>query len=253
MKCLSRWLAAVCLVLVSTITVSNSQAGVMVNGTRFVYPSQEKEVGVKVFNQGKGPVLIKGWIDKGDVSALPEEIKVPFTLTSPIFRLDGDKEKVLRLSYTGGATLPEDRESLFWLNIMEVPPRPYNKKDEEKSTMQFAFRYRLKLFFRPEGLSGSAEDAAKELIWSKNERQGQLVLKVTNNRPYYVSLAEVKLKHDGQITVAEPETIAPFSSHDFVLKKLVQKRFSNDVGLVDYRWINEWGGVVENSKPLAHK
>jgi chaperone protein EcpD len=251
---LLRWMAMACLVLVCTMAVPDSQAGVVLNGTRFVYPSQEKEISIKLTNQGKGPVLVKTWLDNGDVTALPETIKLPFTLTPPIFRMEADKETALRLTYTGDASLPKDRESLFWLNVMEVPPRNSDKKVEGESTLQLAFRYRLKLLFHPEGLSGTAKDAATNLAWSMigNGDHSESVLRVTNNRPYYVSLVEVKLMQDGHATTVEPETIAPFSSHDFVLKKTA-KKVENDHGAwsVDYRWIDEWGGLIRNNKSLT--
>lgn len=254
MNGLLRRMAVACFVLVCTMSALSSRAGVVLNGTRFVYPSQEKEISIKLVNQGKGPVLVKTWLDKGEATAPPENIKVPFTLTPPIFRMEADKEMALRLTYTGEANVAKDRESLFWLNVMEVPPRNSEKKHEGISTLQLAFRYRFKLFLRPEGLSGTAKDAAADLVWSmmaKSDR-GDPVLRVTNDRPYYVSLIEVKLVHDGQATTVEPETIAPFSTHDFALK-VTEGKAEKDHGSwsVDYEWIDEWGGLVRNKKSLA--
>jgi chaperone protein EcpD len=250
MSGLLRQMMMACLVLGCTMVASNIKAGVVLSGTRFVYPSQEKEITVKLTNQGKHPVLVKAWIDHGEIDASPEAIKVPFTLTPPIFRMDADKEMALRLAYVG-ANLPKDRESLFWLNVMEVPPRP-SEKQEGQNTLQLAFRYRLKLFFRPEGLAGAAKDAAVDLHWALAEAYGRQVLRVVNDSPYYVSLTEVKLKHGTQMIAVEPETIAPFSTHDFVLKTAV-KNDAKDPGawLVDYRWLDEWGGLLDKSKPLT--
>ena len=256
MNCLLRWMAMACLLLVCTMAAPNSQAGVVLNGTRFVYPSQEKEISIKLVNQGKGPVLVKTWLDNGDVIALPETIKVPFTLNPPIFRMEADKEMALRLTYTGDASLAKDRESLFWLNVMEVPSRPNEKKAEISNTIQLAFRYRLKLFFRPDGLPGSPKDAASELMWSlvpSEGNHGALALRVTNDRPYFVSLTEVKLVRDGQALVVEPDTIAPLSSREFKLDGASIKEKAEDdrrCWAVDYRWIDEWGGLVTNKKPL---
>lgn len=56
-----------------------SQASIVVSGTRVVYPGNEREITVKLSNTGKTPVLVQSWIDKGDVEARPEKIQVPFT------------------------------------------------------------------------------------------------------------------------------------------------------------------------------
>ena len=53
-----------------------------------------------------------------------------------------------------GEGLPSDRESLFWLNIMEIP-----LKVEDPNSVQFAIRQRLKLFYRPPALLGGSAEA----------------------------------------------------------------------------------------------
>ena len=106
---------------------AQSVAGVVVTGTRVIYPSNAKEVSVRLDNKGKSPVLIQSWIDSGDASATPENIQVPFILTPPINRVEPSKGQTLRLSYTGGPQ-PADRESVFWLNILEIPAKPKGKE-----------------------------------------------------------------------------------------------------------------------------
>ena len=43
--------------------------------------------------------------------------------------------------------LPADRESLFYYNMREIPP-----KAEQKNVMQIAMQSRLKLFWRPKAI-----------------------------------------------------------------------------------------------------
>ena len=73
---------------------------------------------------------------------------------------------VLRIAYLK-APLPTDRESLFWLNILEVPPRD----EDENNALQFSFRSRFKLFFRPSQLK-SVDSAAGKLQWKFLESGG---------------------------------------------------------------------------------
>ena len=58
-----------------------------------------------------------------DVHSTPESVDAPFLITPPLFRMDAQKEQSLRIVYTHDQ-LPADRESLFWLNVLEVPPKP---------------------------------------------------------------------------------------------------------------------------------
>lgn len=101
-------------------------ASVVISGTRVIYSSEAKDVTVKLNNVGKAPVLIQSWIDDGDMTVKPENIRVPFILTPPINRVDPGKGQTLRLSYTGAA-LPMDKESVFWLNVLEIPAKNSSK------------------------------------------------------------------------------------------------------------------------------
>jgi chaperone protein EcpD len=102
--------------------VSSAHASVVISGTRVVYQAKEREVTVKLSNEGSSPALVQVWLDTGNPNATPDESDVPFTLTPPLFRLDPKKGQSLRLIYTQ-EPLPQDKESLFWLNVLEVPPR----------------------------------------------------------------------------------------------------------------------------------
>ena len=85
--------------------------------------------------------------------------KFPSFLTPPLFRLDPTKVQSLRLVYTRDP-LPEDRESLFWLNVLDVPPRAATNPDLPNQ-LELAFKHRMKVFFRPPSLAGSAADAPR--------------------------------------------------------------------------------------------
>jgi len=97
-------------------------AGVVVDGTRVVYPAAKREVTININNPGSVPSLVQAWLDAGDPRAKPGDSKVPFVLTPPLFRLDPTKVQSLRLVYTHDP-LPADRESVFWLNVLDIPPR----------------------------------------------------------------------------------------------------------------------------------
>src|SRR4051795_2741969 len=70
-------------------------AGVVVNGTRVVYPADKREVTISLHNTGATPSLVQAWIDAGDANSKPGESKVPFVLTPPLFRLDPTKVQTL--------------------------------------------------------------------------------------------------------------------------------------------------------------
>lgn len=221
-----------CLAAVVLFSTS-SLASVVISGTRVIYPSDAREVSVKLSNVGSTPVLIQSWIDTGDSTAKPSAIRVPFVLTPPINRVEPSKGQTLRISYAGGA-LPMDKESVFWLNVLEVPAKNAAKADE--NTLQMAFRSRIKLFYRPAGLTGNANDAAKAVTWSAKGN----TLQATNPTPYYVSFANVMVnskKVDGLM-------VAPRESQIFALPANAGNKVSGEF-VNDYGAVNSFDAIIK--------
>lgn len=173
-------LSALCLFSVGLM------ASAVISGTRVIYSSDSKEVSVKITNNGPAPVLIQSWIDNGNQYARPSTIKVPFVLTPPINRVDAGKGQTLRISYTG-ASLPTDKETVYWLNVLEVPGK--DKSKSANNTLQMAFHSRIKLFYRPASLQGNVNDAPKSVTWHSKGNS----LQAMNPTPYYVNFVNLSL------------------------------------------------------------
>ncbi|RTQ87515.1 MULTISPECIES: fimbrial biogenesis chaperone [Stenotrophomonas] len=214
-------------------------AGVVVNGTRVIYPAQQREVTVQVQNVGESPALVQAWIDRGDASKPPEASDAPFVLTPPIARVEPGRSQALRVIFSG-APLPDDRESLFWLNVLDVPPSPSSADGGEQNYLQVAFRSRLKFFYRPQGLKGSANDAPGILRWTGSGTR----LRVENPSPFHVTLAEVHGTTAGiEKTINDQGTmVAPLQSLDFDMP--------SGTGQLRFITINDYGGRVEHKVRL---
>lgn len=138
--------------------------GVALSTTRVIYDGSKKEASLTVQNHNKKEeFLIQSWID--DVNG---NKKTPFVITPPLFKLDPDKNNVLRIVNIGN-TLPQDRESVFWINVKAIPAK--NDENESKNVLQIAVRTRLKLFYRPKGLPGSNLEAMKQLGFHRQNNQ----------------------------------------------------------------------------------
>ncbi|UAN53859.1 fimbria/pilus periplasmic chaperone [Serratia sp. JSRIV002] len=212
---------------------SSSLASVVLSGTRVIYPSDAKEVSVKINNVGPSPVLLQSWIDNGDANAKPAAIKVPFVLTPPMNRVEQGKGQTLRISYAGGS-LPMDKESVFWLNVLEVPAKSEAKTNENR--LQMAFRTRIKLFYRPAGLQGNANDASKAVTW--NTQGGKV--QATNPTPFYVNF--VNLSVNGK--KLDNAMVAPRSSMVLNLAGNGGNKISGSV-VNDYGAVNPFDAVIK--------
>lgn len=218
--------AAVC--LFSACCTFQTQAGVVINGTRVIYPGDEKEITVQVSNNGKRPVLVQSWLDAGDSQATPDTITTPFILTPPINRLDSGKAQSLRISGVSTSALPQDRESLFWLNVLEIPGRAGGEIKDE-NYLQLAVRSRIKFLWRPASLKEGAAKAPQALIWTATD-QG---LKASNATPYFISLATLSV---GGKT-ADVDMVDPFSDRTFSNVKASRGT------KVQAEWIDDYGAI----------
>ncbi|WP_236199683.1 fimbria/pilus periplasmic chaperone [Pseudomonas pseudonitroreducens] len=231
------------MLLAGCMLAGQAQASIVITGTRVIYPSDQREVTVKLSNDGQSPMLVQSWIDEGNVQATPDASDAPFLLTPPIARIDPAKGQALRVRYTGQKSLAQDKESLFWLNVLEVPP----SSDDGQNRLKVAFRSRIKMFYRPASLAGNATAAAEQLQW---RLQGS-VPEGFNASPYYVSLGKVSLSSGGQSRDVELDInsslIAPGEHKQLPIKGAA---LNANGGKVSYSAINDFGGIAEYSQAL---
>ncbi|WP_287880959.1 fimbria/pilus periplasmic chaperone [Aquitalea sp.] len=211
-----------------------THAAIVMKGTRIIFQSNEQETSIEINNKGTVPSLVQTWIDRGNIEKSPTNIQVPFVLSPPIFRIDGNKRQILRIIYTG-EKLPDDRESIFWLNILEIPP-----KNNENNTLQFTYRSRIKLFFRPESLPAAANDGIKNLGWSLLHENNKYFLDVKNTSPFFVSLINIKIENKILSTEAKPSMVAPFTNEKFELE---EKNITVPLR-IEYKAVNDFGGIT---------
>lgn len=225
-----------------------AQAGVIISGTRHIYPEQRREITIQLSNDDLyAPRLVQAWLEHGDRQTGPESSDVPFSLSPPVFRMDPGKSQTMRLVYTQ-EPLPSDRESLFWLNVLEVPAKGGEFDPATRSTPQnqlrFAFRIRTKVFFRPERLSGKPQDAPAQLRWSLHQNSRGMELRVHNPSAYHVTFNEVALamgpQPDARLLASEEGMVLPGATLSLALRPAVAVIPVD--AQVHFKFINDFGG-----------
>jgi chaperone protein EcpD len=232
--------------LLATVMAHPAHASVVVAGTRVIYNQKDQEVTVKLSNDGGSPALVQAWIDKGDSRASPSTIDVPFTVTPPVSRIDPGKGQTLRIIRTGEVPV-HDHESVFWLNVLEIPPKAKGA-EASANTLQLAFRTRIKLFYRPDGLSGRVEDAPAQVTWQLTNVNGRPALQAHNPSAFDVSFSNVNVV-DGTNTATFDDggMVRPGQSETFPLKGTVS---NTGAARVNYQAINDYGGTVKGEAAL---
>jgi chaperone protein EcpD len=230
-----------------SVMASAANSAVVITGTRVIYPAQSREVNVRLTNVDERAVLVQAWLDDGHPEAKPNEIKVPFMLLPSVFRMEPKKGQSLRIMSTG-KDLPQDRESVFWLNVLEIPPKPEDA--ETRNMIQLAFRTRIKMFYRPASLEEDPSSKRSQLKWffTSNEK-GERVLRVDNPSPYFVSMGSVSLVGGGKTIELVPDMAPPFGHVDLVPEKGALD--ARAPVTVSYTAINDYGSEIKDTAQIG--
>lgn len=218
---------------------ATSMAGVLLGGTRVILGEKDREVSIPVKNTGTSPYVVQAWIDAGE-----GKNKTPLIVTPPLSRLDPGMENILRIMRVQGG-LPADRESVFWLNVKEIP-----EKSPEDDVLQIAVRTRIKLFYRPTGLQGKASEAREQLQWAIGAGANGAVLKVGNPTPYHVTLTSLNINGNQQVINAD--MVAPFAESTYPLTAVKSPQEVQ----VNFTTLNDYGGETPEAKvrvPVSDK
>ncbi len=221
-------------------------AGIMAAGTRVIYPQGHREVSLMLANTNKYPVIVQSWVDNGEGD--PEFSGAPFVVLPAVFRLSPGQRQGLRIIYNQDK-LPEDRESVFWLNLYEIPP--LTDKQSRQSRLTLAMNTQLKLFWRPKAISNTLEDVVSQLTFRLVNDNAGWAIAVNNPTPLNISFTSIALVNgtDEQparsqmdmMTRSFSEKSYPLEPADAMLKE----------GKIRYRYLNENGASIEKIVSLS--
>ncbi|OON40190.1 pilus assembly protein [Izhakiella australiensis] len=217
-------------------------ASMTISGTRIIFPAAEKEVNVRTNNKGTKPALVQVWIDDNKGTANLNEVKVPFIVTPPIYRVESGKGQSVRLIYNG-MILPQNKESVFWFNMLEIPPQSTLSPNRQR--LELAFRTRIKIFYRPDSLSESnSANERNKLKWETvTDAIKGVGIKLTNPTPYYFSFDESSVETHGKKINLNVEMADPFSSIVFYPERKINK--GEKITSINYGLINDYGAVIK--------
>ncbi|SER20099.1 P pilus assembly protein, chaperone PapD [Rosenbergiella nectarea] len=225
--------------IVFLLAMQSSRAGMSIVGTRIIYPGNEKEITVRTKNRTDQPILSQVWVDDGSSNEDIDKSKIPFIVTPPIFRVEPNSGQSLKLIYNG-MSLPQDKESVFWFNLLEIPPVDTSNAQQK---LNIAFRTRIKIFYRPAAVAKiKMPDITTLLHWSviKDSAHGT-GFRVENTGPFYFSFNDAIVFVNNKQVNMKMSMLAPRSSAVFFPDQRVTS-FSR----LKYSFINDLGVNVEN-------
>ncbi|HDX4051640.1 TPA: fimbria/pilus periplasmic chaperone [Enterobacter soli] len=214
------------LVTASLTAINTAHAAIALDRTRIIFEGGTQAQALSISNQNKTmPYLAQAWVedDKGN------KIENPFMALPPLQRIEAATSSQVKLQLTGTAQLAQDKESLFYFNLREIPP-----KSNKANTLQIALQTRIKMFFRPASLKLANGDIPQKAITLTREGNHFIV---NNPTGYFITIAHAAASEKG-------EDIAGFSA-DMVAPKGNMRLSGNTAQLGNHpvlTYINDYGG-----------
>ncbi|TGV05629.1 molecular chaperone [Alcaligenaceae bacterium 429] len=217
----------ICALAATTLFSMQSIAAIQLSNTRVVIEGSKNSGSVVAKNISSEPFVIQNWVEGPN-----EEMETPFFVTPPLSRLEGNTDFSLNIRKIDG-DLPSDRESYFWLNVMEIP----KSEKEDSNNLTLAIRTRIKIFYRPTGI-GSPTEVEKTLDWALIRNGSTCQLTVSNGSAFNVNFSDILI--DSKSTEFGKGYIsAPFSQQTVDLKSCPT------TGQLQANIVNDYGAFIQ--------
>lgn len=223
-------LSLLSLALVASGLSHNANDAVGLDRTRVIFDGGKEATSVNITNNNTQlPYLAQGWIEDED----GKKITTPLIVLPPVQRLEPGKQSQVKVQALPAAKLlPQDRETVYYFNLREIPPR-----SDKSNILQIALQTRIKLFYRPQAIAPSQQDLSNP--WQEKltlTRKG-VSYQVNNPTPYYVTLVDARSSKDGKTVPGfEPVMVPPKGT-------LTLGPPAESLGTTPYlAYVNDYGG-----------
>ncbi|EMW4583486.1 fimbria/pilus periplasmic chaperone, partial [Escherichia coli] len=158
-------LKSIALSLVMMLGSQNVFASLAADQTRYIFRGDKESLSITVTNNDKKRTFGgQAWVD----NIIEKDTRPTFIVTPSFFKVKPEGQQTLRIIMASDH-LPKDKESVYWLNLQDIPPAL------EGSGIAVALRTKLKLFYRPVALL-QGRKGAEEGISLRTQPDGKTVM-----------------------------------------------------------------------------
>lgn len=205
------------------LTTQVSNAAIALDRTRAIFDGHDKSMSLSIRNDNpRLPYLAQAWLE--DLQG--NRINSPLMAVPPVQRVEpGNKSQIRLASLPEVAALPQDRESIFYFNVREIPPR-----SEKPNVMQVALQTKIKLFYRPAAIVPATGDIWQEQLVLTQTGKGY---RIDNPTPFYITVIGLSSSAKNIDKKFQTVMVAPKSTMDVLSEHYTTPYLS---------YINDYGG-----------
>ena len=170
---------------------NQASAALALDATRYIYSGNTAFVSAMVNNESDNTYGGQVWVD----NIVETDTRPTFVATPSFFKIKGKGRQVFRIMKMSDH-MPKDKESIYWVNLQEIPPA------QEGSGLTMAIRMQVKLIYRPEAIVKDRPGAEANMT-IKHLPGKQLLV---NSTPYIFAIGEVLDSNDNAIMFSKADT-----------------------------------------------
>lgn len=238
-KSLSVFSKRLTVLLIFISSIFSARGTVNVDKSRIIFSSGELTANLSLHNSDKEPVLVQLWTDAGNPFTTTDKARTPVLVNSPILKMQPNELRNIRLLLVSTDKLPQNKESLFWLNIYQIPPNT-NQASKGNEKLILPLRIRLKIFVRPNLVSDITPENYKEISFLKVDSD---TVRITNPTKWYITISSLTISGVKQ----KPVLLEPFSHVSVHVPNDIYKKESVTFDVIDD------AGVIHKCKSVINK
>lgn len=201
------------------LCATSSQAAFVLNSTRYIFDEKRDNISLQITNESSQEYGGQIWIDNQS----QDDKNVYFVPTPTFFKVAEKSKQVLRILNVN-KTLPKNQESLFWINVQEIPKAP----KDGVNALSIALHTQVKMIYRPDQLKEKRQNAEQNIKIINNDNDTVLF----NDSPYYFAI--VNIKQNGKIVNLDENTKSKISIFAPFNKVSLNKKITGDVIVVAF-------------------
>ncbi|MHA2717268.1 fimbrial biogenesis chaperone [Vibrio owensii] len=215
-----------CVVFITLISGFAAHANIVMTGSRIIYPEGEPFVNVHLKNKSKNVFMVQSWFENEDGTKANQN-EVPFVVLPPLAKIEPQRGQTLRIIKGIEKSLPQDQESVFYFNFLQIPSNAAIAEVAASSNkIVVTVKHKVKLFYRPKQVINYNRNWEKDFqVQLINYQGGIAKVRLVNKQPLHVSLSgNMFIEHLGEKWFSETKMISPNSYQDFTFKNLKIKK-----------------------------
>lgn len=193
-----------------------SQAAVVMNASRIIMEGVSEKT-VTFNNTSETPYIVQ---IESDNNQRPDFIAMP-----PLFKIKEKGGQTVKIKLSS-STLPQDKESLFYMTFTQIPG--VKKNEDGSNRLNIVIRSRLKVIYRPKSVNAFTANGENKI--SYRVQSGKLV--ISNNSPNVLSIRDIS---NGKHVLAKKITLLPGDNYstpaDFRISGPLRAVIINDYGM----------------------